>query len=342
MIMAQKIFYYIVSSTEIEDNYDTFASLNKNEESFSDEKILLTNLRKTIKKKDGDPLSFEELFIEFGNKIVDILTTLFLIKHKNTKLHNTLYLYYHFDKEIRYKTFHFNLWCLSEESKYNISITNSHIEDLLSLIRENITDTDTDNLQRNLAILTNFYYADNICDENRIVEQFLLYWASFNALYRSFRITYISPIIKSLHDNIDKARRPIISWGDVTEVGLAQQIFEFDDCKLIYDLRNSIIHGNIIIPFHCPNDQNALKSKALTYSVALRRIILFNYLCCFEKREQWEFKDKLCQICITLLESKFRNKEFTECSQEQVDEQIQAYHQQLEDNYHRMQSDWDG
>ncbi len=339
--MAQKIFYYIVSSNEIKADYDAFVSLETSEFSFSDEKILIANMRKTIKKKENDTRSFEELFCAFANITIEMLTTLLLIKFNNSVIHNTIYLYYRSEKEINCMTFHLHRWCLSENSQYNITITDSIIDTLLNLIKNDITDTGVSTLQRKLAILTDFYYADNIHDENRIIEQFLLYWSSFNAFYRAFRIDYIMPIITSLHNNIDAANRPVIQWGDVTEVAIAQQVFEYDDCNSIYDLRNSIIHGNRIITFHCADNQSALKSMALYYSSIIKDIVIRNYFCCFEVIEQRDFKDTLCQICIEFLESKFRNKEFKDCTQEQKDEQIQNYHNRINENYHRMQAEWD-
>ena len=339
--MAQKIFYYIVTSTKIEENYDTFVSFNKYEDSFSDEKILLTNLRKTITKENDETCSFEDKFCDFGNTIVDVLTTLFLIKYQNIAIHNTIYLYYNSEKKINCISFHLSRWCLTENSNYSITISDAEINSLLMTIRKDITKTNVANIQRKLAVLTNFYYADNIHDENRIIDQFLLYWSSFNALYRTFRITYIAPIIKELQKEIDKNTCPIIQWGDVAEVTLARQAFEYDDCTSIYELRNSIIHGNRIIPFYCSDAPSALKSMALYYSNIIRDIIFRNYLCCFEMWDQRDFKETLCQTCIDFLEARFRNKEFKDCSQAEIDEQIQNYHNQIYDNYRRMQTEWD-
>ncbi len=286
MSTKTKIYRYIITTNSLSN--EELAQRKDNAFTFEKDNITI-NFKKTISATSEElatnPSAINDNFIQSSTHIAELIAVLHTICFENASkaLHFTIYFISADSTDYDSYLVELSTLRLPDDFNLQISLPVDEANHIISILQNEIGKENLKKIEREIAVFVDFHYADNTSPTDSPTERFLSFWSAFNAIYTTFADKHMKPTIDYLATSTDFKREG--SFSDLDEIFFISSFPQIDKQlieKLIYILRNNIIHGNTFLPILYSSNPNysSIVSDANRYSLILREYVSsFYYLC---------------------------------------------------------------
>ena len=316
------IYYYWISSTLKTD-------FQKDTDEFSEFRVELSHIISNV--HEGEEANLHDIV----KPVCERIALLHHIVFPSASAIEQLYIYCKFpnstDPTVQF-IININTWRPDDTIPNELSFTVNEYNMLFKDITSDLKTTQA-NANRKIAILTDYICAKNISDDlSSRIEKFLISWASFNALYTTFRIEYIQPLYNAFKKEVE-IELTSVNWSDGNELKYISTFLglDYDYVYIIYKARNDIIHGNLYLRYKYTGTFFDMLQEYYTF---LQETVLRNYKIMFGISDN-EKKRRIADIAKKIIISQIENKSNI------ADDKKAEAKTKVDDKYNSLsQSDW--